>query len=114
MLIFLGYTPFPSLKTKQSWQKTLSRLSRCHTYKVSELSQLGKFCSLTGQQFLDSYPRVYQQLREICNIVGKIEIVNKIQKKEIREANKINFPNCRKSSYLPSFCSSRYHFEYST
>ena len=31
MLIFLAYTTFPSLKTKQSWQKTLSRLSRCHT-----------------------------------------------------------------------------------
>lgn len=28
MLIFLAYTTFPSLKTKQSWQKTLSR---CHT-----------------------------------------------------------------------------------
>ena len=35
MLIFLGYTLCPSLKTKQSWQKTLSRLSRCHTLRIT-------------------------------------------------------------------------------
>ena len=35
MLIFLAYTTFPSLKTKQPWQKTLSRLSRCHTLRIT-------------------------------------------------------------------------------
>ena len=61
-------------------KKTLSRLSRCHTYEVSGFTQLGKFCCLTGQQIFGSYPRVYRHLRSFCHITEETEIVNKKHK----------------------------------
>ena len=50
MLIFLGYTSCPSLKTKQSWQKTLSRLSLCHTLSRTShegIKLLVDFCKIS-------------------------------------------------------------------
>ena len=45
-------------------EKTLSRLSRCHEKKKKKVPQLGKFCSLTGEQkFASSLFGNRQQLK---------------------------------------------------
>ena len=54
MLIFLAYTTFPSLKTKQSWQKTLSRLSRCHTLRITGTKSFLFFCYYTISKSIQS------------------------------------------------------------
>ena len=56
-------------------KKTLSRLSRCHTYEVSGFSQLEKFYCLTGQSFSGSYPLFYRQLSGIGNTITETDIV---------------------------------------